>query len=211
MRQNNSRRSRGRNGRKQGNPRTQIFDSNGPSVRIRGHAVQIFEKYQQLSRDASSAGDRVGAENLQQHAEHYYRLASAAGAIAGSETAQGDADGIEKTDNTQRNGAGRPAAERSAANGHGAGNPPKGQTATGKAADTAPGDTGNSNQIVDETASTSESQTIVEASAEPGTQRDGANDAGPDGGADRNRQRRRGRRPQSDKPETTEEGGQQIA
>lgn len=84
MRQNNnnSKRSRGRhNNRKGGNSRNQIFDSNGPSVRIRGHALQIFEKYTQLSRDASTSGDRVGAENLQQHGEHYYRVAAANGAI----------------------------------------------------------------------------------------------------------------------------------
>jgi hypothetical protein len=43
-------------------------------VKIRGHAQHIFEKYQQLARDASSSGDRVLAENYLQHAEHYYRV-----------------------------------------------------------------------------------------------------------------------------------------
>ncbi len=75
----NSRRSRGRGGRKSGNPRNQTFDSNGPGARVRGNASQIFEKYQQLARDAASSGDRVGAENFLQHAEHYYRLMSANG------------------------------------------------------------------------------------------------------------------------------------
>lgn len=81
MRQNpNSRRSRGRGGRKPGgNNRNQIFDSNGPGARVRGNSAQIYEKYQQLARDASSAGDRVAAENFYQHAEHYYRLMDAAG------------------------------------------------------------------------------------------------------------------------------------
>jgi hypothetical protein len=75
----NSRRSRGRGGRKSGNPRNQTFDSNGPGARVRGNASQIYEKYQQLARDAASSGDRVGAENFLQHAEHYYRLMTANG------------------------------------------------------------------------------------------------------------------------------------
>lgn len=50
------------------------FDSNGPEgVKVRGAAQGVFEKYQQLARDASSAGDRVLAENYLQHAEHYFR------------------------------------------------------------------------------------------------------------------------------------------
>ena len=51
------------------------FDSNGPdNIKVRGHAQHVFEKYQQLSRDASSSGDRVLAENFLQHAEHYFRV-----------------------------------------------------------------------------------------------------------------------------------------
>jgi hypothetical protein len=51
------------------------FDSNGPDgVKIRGHAQHVFEKYQQLARDAASSGDRVLAENYLQHAEHYFRV-----------------------------------------------------------------------------------------------------------------------------------------
>ena len=51
------------------------FDSNGPDgVKIRGNAQHVFEKYQQLARDASSGGDRVLAEGYQQHAEHYFRV-----------------------------------------------------------------------------------------------------------------------------------------
>ncbi|MFQ5971324.1 MAG: DUF4167 domain-containing protein [Alphaproteobacteria bacterium] len=77
MRQNpNAKRTRGRGGRKISHPRSHVMDSNGPSVRVRGNALQIFEKYQQLARDASAGGDRVAAENLLQHAEHYYRLAN---------------------------------------------------------------------------------------------------------------------------------------
>jgi hypothetical protein len=51
------------------------FDSNGPDgVKVRGAAQHIYEKYQQLARDAGSAGDRVLAENYLQHAEHYFRV-----------------------------------------------------------------------------------------------------------------------------------------
>ncbi len=57
--------------------RHQTFDSNGPDVRVRGNAWQVYEKYQSLARDAVSAGDRVMAENYQQHAEHYYRITEA--------------------------------------------------------------------------------------------------------------------------------------
>lgn len=56
------------------NPRVQIFDSNGPDVRIRGNAYQITEKYLTLAKDAASAGDRVLAESYLQHAEHYQRF-----------------------------------------------------------------------------------------------------------------------------------------
>ena len=57
--------------------RHQTFDSNGPDVRVRGNAWQVYEKYQSLARDAASAGDRVMAENYLQHAEHYYRITEA--------------------------------------------------------------------------------------------------------------------------------------
>lgn len=66
-------RSRGR-GRRQQNPVNRSYDSNGPDARVRGTASQVYEKYQALARDAMSAGDRVMAENYQQHAEHYFRI-----------------------------------------------------------------------------------------------------------------------------------------
>jgi len=53
------------------------FDSNGPEVKIRGSATQVYEKYLQLARDANSGGDRVMAENYLQHAEHYFRIMAA--------------------------------------------------------------------------------------------------------------------------------------
>ncbi len=67
--------SSGNNGGNQyGNNPNRSFDSNGPDVKVRGAAAHIFEKYQQLARDATSSGDRILAENYLQHAEHYYRL-----------------------------------------------------------------------------------------------------------------------------------------
>lgn len=57
--------------------RNHVFDSNGPEIRIRGTAQQLFEKYLQLGRDATSGGDRVTAEAYFQHAEHYFRILNA--------------------------------------------------------------------------------------------------------------------------------------
>lgn len=57
--------------------RNHVFDSSGPDMRLRGTAQQLFEKYLQLGRDATSGGDRVMAESYFQHAEHYFRILNA--------------------------------------------------------------------------------------------------------------------------------------
>jgi hypothetical protein len=54
--------------------RNQFFDSNGPNLKIRGSAYQIFERYVALAREAAISGDPVAAENFHQHAEHYFRI-----------------------------------------------------------------------------------------------------------------------------------------
>jgi hypothetical protein len=54
--------------------RNQPFDSNGPNLKIRGSASQIFERYVALAREAATSGDPVAAENFYQHAEHYFRV-----------------------------------------------------------------------------------------------------------------------------------------
>ncbi len=72
--QNNRSRGRGRKPGGGGNNANRSYESNGPDVKIRGNASHISEKYQQLARDAAASGDRVGAENYLQHAEHYYRM-----------------------------------------------------------------------------------------------------------------------------------------
>lgn len=86
MRPGPNKRSRGRNNGN--NPhhnrprmphRIQTFDSNGPNVKIRGNAYQVFERYVALAREAAASGDRIIAENLYQHAEHYFRLMNANG------------------------------------------------------------------------------------------------------------------------------------
>src|ERR1700757_192751 len=94
MRPGPNKRSRGRgNG---GNPhhnrprmphRIQTFDSNGPNVKIRGNAYQVFERYIALAREAASSGDRIAAENLYQHAEHYFRVMNADGNGQGNQMA----------------------------------------------------------------------------------------------------------------------------
>ena len=55
----------------------QTFDSNGPNIKIRGSAHQIFERYLALAREATASGDRIAAENFYQHAEHYFRVDNA--------------------------------------------------------------------------------------------------------------------------------------
>lgn len=67
--------------------RNHVFDSNGPDVRVRGTSQQLFEKYLQLGRDATSGGDRVMAESYFQHAEHYFRILTAMNQAAAQQQA----------------------------------------------------------------------------------------------------------------------------
>ena len=74
---NNRQRGRGRrNGNGQINRNTTL-DSNGPDVRLRGNAFQLYEKYVSLGNDASASGERISAEAYYQHADHYFRVHSA--------------------------------------------------------------------------------------------------------------------------------------
>lgn len=73
--------------------RNHVFDSSGPDLRIRGTAQQLFEKYLQLGRDASSSGDRVMAESYFQHAEHYFRILNAMAQAAQANAQQGQNGG----------------------------------------------------------------------------------------------------------------------
>ncbi|MEO0606762.1 MAG: DUF4167 domain-containing protein [Pseudomonadota bacterium] len=71
--QRKRRRRSGGNNNNNPNP-NRHYESNGPDVRIRGSAQQILDKYLQYARDAHTSGDRVKAEALFQHAEHYARI-----------------------------------------------------------------------------------------------------------------------------------------
>ena len=85
-------RSRGR-GRRPQNNTNRTFDSTGPEIKIRGSASHVYEKYLQMARDANSSGDRVMAENYLQHAEHYFRIMSAAQAQQQQQQQQGQHNG----------------------------------------------------------------------------------------------------------------------
>jgi len=96
--------------------RNTVFDSNGPDVRLRGTAQQLFEKYLQLGRDATSAGDRVLAESYFQHAEHYFRILNAMQQVhqhhalqpmrRGPNGLEGEADSVEAAIEQALNGHG---------------------------------------------------------------------------------------------------------
>src|SRR5713226_3521473 len=84
MRSGRDQRPRGRfNANRPFNPQprnpqnNQTFDSNGPNIKIRGSAHQIFERYLALAREATASDDRIAAENFYQHAEHYFRTDNA--------------------------------------------------------------------------------------------------------------------------------------
>lgn len=103
---------RGRNQRRRqgGSNPNRALDSNGPDVRIRGTANQIYDKYTALARDASSAGDRIKAESYLQHAEHYFRVIRAQQPPPQQQSTDADGDqpnvanGAENRNNEQQSG-----------------------------------------------------------------------------------------------------------
>lgn len=98
MRPSNKSRSRNKNNnrRPSGNVVNRVFDSSGPEGKVRGTPQQIIEKYTSLARDAQLSGDRVGAENFQQHAEHYTRLLGEAMKEAAERREQQEAQAAER-------------------------------------------------------------------------------------------------------------------
>ena len=85
--------------------RNHVFDSSGPEMRVRGTAQQLYDKYQQLARDASSNGDRVTGEAYYQHAEHYFRIISAINQAQGQPNVpQGQAPGGQQNGQVQERG-----------------------------------------------------------------------------------------------------------
>ena len=77
MRPSGKPRNKNRNNGRRPNPGNvinRVFDSSGPEGKVRGTPQQIIDKYQSLAHDSQLSGDRVSAENFQQHSEHYARL-----------------------------------------------------------------------------------------------------------------------------------------
>ena len=78
MRSSSKSRNRGRNANRRGNNGgsiiNRVFESAGPEGKVRGTPQQIIDKYISLAHDSQLSGDRVSAENFQQHAEHYSRI-----------------------------------------------------------------------------------------------------------------------------------------
>jgi len=113
----NMKRMRGRNHRPGGGGggsggiplnRNHVFDSNGPDLRIRGTAQQLFEKYLQLGRDATGSGDRVMAESYFQHAEHYFRILNAINQATQQAPPQQNGQPQRRPQNQDYNGEGEP-------------------------------------------------------------------------------------------------------
>jgi len=73
----NTGRSNNNNNNRRSSNGNRNYDSNGPDGKIRGTALQVYDKYIAVATDAQTAGDRVAAENYFQHAEHYFRIVAA--------------------------------------------------------------------------------------------------------------------------------------
>jgi hypothetical protein len=84
--------------------RNHVFDSSGPDIRVRGTAQQLFEKYLQLGRDATSGGDRVMAEGYLQYAEHYFRVLNLMNQAAAQQGQGGSQGGGNQAGSGQVNG-----------------------------------------------------------------------------------------------------------
>src|SRR5690606_37007408 len=82
------------------------IESNGPEGRVRGTAVQLYERYKTAGRE-TQAMDRVLSEVYGQYAEHYYRLAAEYGAFDQPEPEpqrRDDLDGEDGGDDHQKSG-----------------------------------------------------------------------------------------------------------
>lgn len=109
MRSPNKSRSRNKNNNRRsvGNVVNRVFESSGPEGKVRGTPQQIIEKYTALARDAQLAGDRVAAENFQQHAEHYTRLLGEAMREANERREQQEAQAAERREQQEAQAAER--------------------------------------------------------------------------------------------------------
>lgn len=73
------------------------YDSNGPEGKVRGTAVQLYERYKAASRE-THASDPILSEAYGQFADHYYRVAAENGAF--------DFDSQQRRDMAERSGDG---------------------------------------------------------------------------------------------------------
>ena len=96
---NNSRRRRSRRPSGKGNGN---IDSSGPSVKVRGSARQVYDKYLLLARDAKSSGDTILAESYFQHAEHYVRILIENGKFEIKPSNKSKNDGTEKVEQEKK-------------------------------------------------------------------------------------------------------------
>ena len=112
---NRRQRNRGNSPRRSNQQRTQVFDSNGPDVRIRGTAHQVCEKYLALAKDAQSAGDRILAESYYQHAEHYQRIINS----WGDDVSESNSETVQQQDGRNRSGENHRQRPSSEPNGNG--------------------------------------------------------------------------------------------
>jgi hypothetical protein len=73
-------------------------DSNsGPKVS--GNLTTVLEKYKNLAKDATSAGDYIAAENYLQHAEHFVRVLNERNSKNNGETKLPVSNGNETSEN----------------------------------------------------------------------------------------------------------------
>ena len=81
----NTKRKNRSNQRRASFNRGNAFDSS-KTVKPRGNAFQVLEKYLVLAQDANSNGDKIKAEGYYQYAEHYQRVIIANGVRNNNET-----------------------------------------------------------------------------------------------------------------------------
>jgi hypothetical protein len=99
-------RGRNRNNNNNNNNRNnsnRSMESNGPDVKVRGAVSTIYEKYTQLASDAKLAGNRVKAESLRQHGEHYLRLMNEQEALREAERAEREARDAKRAERNENN------------------------------------------------------------------------------------------------------------
>ncbi len=84
------------------------FDSSGPEGKVRGTAIQLYDRYKTAAREAQQA-DRVLSESFAQFAEHYYRLAAEYGAFEPENNPRRDFDRDENFGNSETGDQAQPA------------------------------------------------------------------------------------------------------